>query len=132
VRGKPKPLNDILEDCPNCGSIWGSDEIGLGRCFACGYVEGDNPNYEDDDNYEEEFYQMNTTNIEVNGQDIQINGDTLSYEQIVKFAHLNESLNPSVVYKHSGGKNTDDILCRGESVTLKDGTTISVFVTGNS
>lgn len=49
---KPKPLDDIVEDCPNCGATWGFEEIERGRCFACGYVEGDNPNYEEDDDDE--------------------------------------------------------------------------------
>lgn len=104
--------------CDYCGQI-------IEECICndlAGYI----------DEHEEEFYHMKLTDIEINGQNIQVNSDTLTYEQIASFAGVNVSLNPSVTYKNSGDKQTDGILYRGESVTIKDGTKISVFVTGNS
>lgn len=35
------------DNCPQCGGVWGFDEILLGRCFGCGWPEADD--YADDE-----------------------------------------------------------------------------------
>ena|SRR6185369_1039038 len=76
---KSKPFDDVLDSCPNCGAMWGFEEIEVGRCFACGYVEGDNPDYEEDDEYEElasaAFGGHKDVWIEVDGHQQRVLGD---------------------------------------------------------
>lgn len=32
------PCSDYLS-CPNCGAVWGMEEIDFQECWACGYPE---------------------------------------------------------------------------------------------
>lgn len=38
----------MIAECPNCGAIWGLEEIDWGQCDACGY-----PYHEDEDGEDE-------------------------------------------------------------------------------
>ena len=29
--------DEELTECPNCGAVWGFDEIDEQKCFCCGY-----------------------------------------------------------------------------------------------
>jgi len=37
----------IKTKCPNCGCLWGVEEMDWGECFACGYPDI-NDDYDDD------------------------------------------------------------------------------------
>lgn len=105
--------------CDGCGEI-------IEECI-CYDLAG----YEDHDDYKENR-QMKTTDIEINGQEHTIEGDLLTYELIAELARLDARLNPSIVYKRSGGKITEGILYPGDLLAVVDGTSISAYVTGNS
>lgn len=100
-------------------------------CEGCGEIIEECVCY-DLAGYEEESRQMKTTDIEINGQEHTIEGDLLTYDLIAELARLDARLNPSIVYKRSGGKITEGILYPGDSLVVVDGTSISAYVTGNS
>jgi Zn ribbon nucleic-acid-binding protein len=38
---------DDLTECPNCGAVWGFEEIDSQECFCCGYPANEE-DYDDD------------------------------------------------------------------------------------
>ncbi len=44
-------------ECPDCGAIWGFDEIQFGECGACGYPNNDLGEWGDDWDDEEWDYE---------------------------------------------------------------------------
>jgi hypothetical protein len=34
-----EPEEEILEQCPNCGAIWGCEEFDFQSCDCCGYPD---------------------------------------------------------------------------------------------
>lgn len=55
----PSKQNTMIEECPNCGSIWGpgSEEWQFQECDCCGYPfahDSDEDNWGSDDDFEDE------------------------------------------------------------------------------
>lgn len=49
-----RPQVNILEDCPVCGAIFGTDEMDQDICFCCGYPETIEENFGDDEMNDED------------------------------------------------------------------------------
>jgi hypothetical protein len=76
--------------------------------------------------------------IVVNGQRIDYLGALLSYDGVVRLVRMGAALPPetktvySITYRGAAGEKAEGSLLPGQSVTVKDGMTISAFVTGNA
>ncbi len=71
-------------------------------------------------------------NVYINGEPFSFISDIVSYEEIVLMIYGAQELQPSIVYKNSAEKNPDGILSPEKSVKIKDGTKLTVILTGNS
>lgn len=52
---------NIGGDCPNCGAVWGLEEMEWQKCFGCGYPDSNDEDLEDfgeDDDIELPYEQI--------------------------------------------------------------------------
>jgi len=68
--------------------------------------------------------------IIVNGEQLEVDVEALSFEEVVALAK--EPISASVTYCRAAGPKSEGCLSVGQTVYLKDGTILNAIVTGNA
>ncbi len=75
---------------------------------------------------------MPTRKISVNGREIEVREESLSYETIVRIANGSPQVLYSVTYSGGAGPKPQGILSPGQSVIIRDGMIFNSCFTGNA
>lgn len=46
-------FDEVWDVCPECGAVFGGDEYVLQRCYACGWLNTNEPDDNDEDYYDD-------------------------------------------------------------------------------